>query len=137
MTNTHFIQEHPMSNVPADLKYTDEHEWIRTEADGTLTVGITDHAQSTLGDIVFLELPQVGKSVNAGDAVGVVESVKAASDIYSPVSGEVVAINEEAADAPEAVNSDAYGVWLFKIKLAAGASTDKLIDADAYSKLID
>ncbi|BBA40619.1 MULTISPECIES: glycine cleavage system protein GcvH [Burkholderia] len=126
-----------MSNVPAELKYTDEHEWIRTEADGTLTVGITDHAQSTLGDIVFLELPQVGKSVNAGDAVGVVESVKAASDIYSPVSGEIVAINEAATDAPEEVNSDAYGVWLFKIKLAAGASTDKLIDADAYSKLID
>ncbi|MGZ2743246.1 glycine cleavage system protein GcvH [Burkholderia stagnalis] len=126
-----------MSNVPADLKYTDEHEWIRTEADGTLTVGITDHAQSTLGDIVFLELPAVGKSVNAGDAVGVVESVKAASDIYSPVSGEVVAINTEAVDTPEEVNSDAYGVWLFKIKLAAGASTDKLIDADAYSKLID
>ena len=126
-----------MSNVPADLKYTDEHEWIRTEADGTLTVGITDHAQSTLGDIVFLELPQVGKSVNAGDAVGVVESVKAASDIYSPVSGEVVAVNEAATDAPEEVNGDAYGVWLFKIKLAAGASTDKLIDADAYSKLID
>lgn len=91
-----------MSNVPADLKYTDEHEWVRTEADGTLTVGITDHAQSTLGDIVFLELPQVGKSVNAGDAVGVVESVKAASDIYSPVSGEVVAINEEATDSPKA-----------------------------------
>ncbi|ABK06899.1 glycine cleavage system protein GcvH [Burkholderia orbicola] len=126
-----------MSNVPADLKYTDEHEWIRTEADGTLTVGITDHAQSTLGDIVFLELPEVGKSVNAGDAVGVVESVKAASDIYSPVSGEVVAVNEAATDAPEEVNGDAYGVWLFKIKLAAGASTDKLIDADAYSKLID
>ena len=126
-----------MSNVPADLKYTDEHEWIRTEADGTLTVGITDHAQSTLGDIVFLELPEVGKSVNAGDAVGVVESVKAASDIYSPVSGEIVAVNEAATDAPEEVNSDAYGVWLFKIKLADGASTDKLIDADAYSKLID
>ncbi|RQU48550.1 glycine cleavage system protein GcvH [Burkholderia cenocepacia] len=126
-----------MSNVPADLKYTDEHEWIRTEADGTLTVGITDHAQSTLGDIVFLELPEVGKSVSAGDAVGVVESVKAASDIYSPVSGEIVAINEAATDAPEEVNGDAYGVWLFKIKLADGASTDKLIDADAYSKLID
>ncbi|WP_175715805.1 glycine cleavage system protein GcvH [Burkholderia ambifaria] len=126
-----------MSNVPADLKYTDEHEWIRTEADGTLTVGITDHAQSTLGDIVFLELPAVGKSVSAGDAVGVVESVKAASDIYSPVSGEIIAINEEAADSPEEVNSDAYAVWLFKIKLADGASTDKLIDAAAYGKLID
>ncbi|ABI85693.1 glycine cleavage system H protein [Burkholderia ambifaria AMMD] len=137
ITNIPFIQEHPMSNVPADLKYTDEHEWIRTEADGTLTVGITDHAQSTLGDIVFLELPAVGKSVSAGDAVGVVESVKAASDIYSPVSGEIIAINEEAADSPEEVNSDAYAVWLFKIKLADGASTDKLIDAAAYSKLID
>ncbi|MCX4164689.1 MULTISPECIES: glycine cleavage system protein GcvH [Paraburkholderia] len=126
-----------MSNVPADLKYTEEHEWIRTEADGTLTVGITDHAQSTLGDIVFLELPAVGKQVKEGDAIGVVESVKAASDVYSPVSGEIVAINAEAADSPEDVNGDPYGVWLFKIKLAAGASTDKLIDAAAYSKLID
>ncbi|MFL9873848.1 glycine cleavage system protein GcvH [Paraburkholderia megapolitana] len=126
-----------MSNVPADLKYTEEHEWIRTEADGTLTVGITDHAQSTLGDIVFLELPAVGKSVKEGDAIGVVESVKAASDVYSPVSGEIVAINADASDSPEDVNGDPYGVWLFKIKLAAGASTDKLIDATAYSKLID
>ncbi|ALX10307.1 glycine cleavage system protein H [Burkholderia cepacia JBK9] len=126
-----------MSNVPADLKYTDEHEWIRTEADGTLTIGITDHAQNTLGDIVFLELPPVGKQVKAGDAIGVVESVKAASDIYSPVSGEVVAINADAVDTPEEVNSDAYDTWLFKIKLAAGASTDSLLDAAAYSKLID
>ena len=126
-----------MSNVPADLKYTDEHEWIRTEADGTLTVGITDHAQNTLGDIVFLELPKVGTQVKAGDAIGVVESVKAASDIYSPVSGEVVAINADAVDTPEEVNSDAYDTWLFKIKLADGASTDGLLDAAAYSKLID
>ncbi|WP_334067684.1 glycine cleavage system protein GcvH [Burkholderia cepacia] len=126
-----------MSNVPADLKYTDEHEWIRAEADGTLTVGITDHAQNTLGDIVFLELPAVGKQVKAGDAIGVVESVKAASDIYSPVSGEVVAINADAVDTPEEVNSDAYDTWLFKIKLADGASTDGLLDAAAYSKLID
>lgn len=125
-----------MSNVPADLKYTDEHEWVRTEADGTLTVGITDHAQNTLGDIVFLELPEVGKTVKAGDAVGVVESVKAASDIYSPVSGEVLAINQDAIDAPDTVNSDAYDAWLFKIKLADGATTANLIDADAYSKLI-
>ncbi|KVM60397.1 glycine cleavage system protein H [Burkholderia ubonensis] len=125
-----------MSNVPADLKYTDEHEWIRTEADGTLTIGITDHAQSTLGDIVFLELPQVGKQVKAGDAVGVVESVKAASDIYSPVTGEVVAINADAVDTPEEVNSDAYDTWLFKIKLADGASTDNLLDAAAYAKLV-
>ena len=125
-----------MSNIPVELKYTDEHEWVRTEADGTLTVGITDHAQATLGDIVFLELPEVGKTVNAGDAIGVVESVKAASDIYSPVSGEVVAVNSAIADEPEEVNSDAYASWLFKIKLAAGASTDKLIDAAAYEKLV-
>jgi glycine cleavage system H protein len=126
-----------MSNVPADLKYTDEHEWLRTEGDGTLTVGITDHAQSTLGDIVFLELPEVGKTVTVGDAVGVVESVKAASDIYSPVSGEIVEVNESILDTPDAVNNDAYASWLFKIKLAPGASTDKLLDAAAYSKLID
>jgi glycine cleavage system H protein len=126
-----------MSNVPAELKYTEEHEWLRTEADGTLTVGITDHAQSTLGDIVFLELPEVGKTVAAGDAVGVVESVKAASDIYAPVSGEIVAVNDSIVETPDAVNSDAYANWLFKIKLADGASTDKLLDAAGYSKLID
>jgi glycine cleavage system H protein len=126
-----------MSNVPADLQYTDEHEWLRKEADGTLTVGITDHAQSTLGDIVFLELPEIGKSVAAGDAVGVVESVKAASDIYAPVSGEIVAVNDSILDTPDVVNSDAYAAWLFKIKLAPGASTDKLLDAAAYSKLVD
>lgn len=97
-----------MSNVPADLKYTDEHEWLRVEADGTLTVGITDHAQSTLGDIVFLELPEPGKQITAGDAVGVVESVKAASDIYAPVSGEIVDVNQSVVDTPDAVNSDAY-----------------------------
>lgn len=125
-----------MSNVPAELKYTDEHEWIRTEADGTLTIGITDHAQTTLGDIVFLELPKVGSQVKAGDAVGVVESVKAASDIYSPVTGEVIAINTDVADAPEEVNGDAYGAWLFKIKLSADASTDSLLDAAAYEKRV-
>ncbi|MGA5041724.1 glycine cleavage system protein GcvH [Streptomyces capoamus] len=125
-----------MSNVPAGLKYTDEHEWVRAEADGTLTIGITDHAQNTLGDIVFLELPSVGKQVKAGDAIGVIESVKAASDIYSPVTGEVVAINIDATDTPEEVNSDAYSAWLFKIKPADGASTDNLLDASAYATLI-
>ncbi|MEV7691367.1 glycine cleavage system protein GcvH [Streptomyces bungoensis] len=125
-----------MSNIPADLKYTDEHEWVRTETDGILTVGLTDHAQKTLGDIVFLELPTVGKTVQAGDAIGVVESVKAASDIYSPVSGEVTAVNEDIANSPEEVNDDAYDSWLFKIKLENGASTDKLIDAAAYTKLV-
>jgi glycine cleavage system H protein len=126
-----------MSNVPDNLKYTDEHEWIRTEADGTLTIGITDHAQNTLGDIVFLELPKVGTQVKAGDAIGVVESVKAASDIYSPVTGEVIAINQDAVDTPEDVNGDPYDAWLFKIKLAAGADTKSLLDAAAYKKLID
>lgn len=125
-----------MSNVPADLKYTDEHEWIRTEADGTLTVGITDHAQSTLGDLVFIEMPEVGKQVKVGDAVGVVESVKAASDIYSPVSGEIIATNADAVDTPEDVNSEPYDTWLFKIKLAPGADTSNLLDAAAYEKLI-
>lgn len=126
-----------MSNVPADLKYTDEHEWLRIEADGTLTVGITDHAQSTLGDIVFLELPEPGKQITAGDAVGVVESVKAASDIYAPVSGEIVDVNQPLVDTPDAVNSDAYESWLFKIKPTDAASIDKLLDAAAYTKLID
>ncbi|MEV7186765.1 glycine cleavage system protein GcvH [Kitasatospora sp. NPDC093102] len=125
-----------MSNIPTDLKYTDEHEWIRAEADGTLTIGLTDHAQSSLGDIVFLELPKVGSQVRAGDPVGVVESVKAASDIFTPVTGEVVAINADAADAPEDVNDDAYEAWLFKIKLAPGASTNGLLDAAAYRKLV-
>lgn len=125
-----------MSNVPAELKYTDEHEWIKTEADGTVTVGITDHAQSTLGDIVFLELPEVGKEIKAGDAVGVVESVKAASDIYAPVTGEIVAVNVEIVDSPEEVNGDAYGSWLFKVKLADPAAVDSLLDAAAYEKLV-
>jgi len=126
-----------VSNVPADLKYTDEHEWVRAEADGTATVGLTDHAQNTLGDIVFLELPQTGKQVKAGDPVGVVESVKAASDIYSPLDGEVVAINQDAVDTPEEVNADPYDIWLFKLRPAAGAGTSGLLDAAAYRKLID
>lgn len=125
-----------MSNVPADLKYTEEHEWVRTEADGTVSVGITDHAQETLGDIVFLELPTVGKTITAGDAIGVVESVKAASDIYSPVSGEIVAVNEAIVDTPDAVNEDAYASWLFKVKLADPTAVDKLLDAAGYEKLV-
>jgi len=126
-----------MSNVPNDLKYTEEHEWVRAETDGTLTVGITDHAQQTLGDIVFLEPPEVGSTVSAGDAIGVIESVKAASSIYSPVSGEVIEINTAIVSAPDVVNSDAYASWLFKIRLAEGASTDHLIDAPTYAKQID
>jgi glycine cleavage system H protein len=119
-------------NTPENLKYTSSHEWIKVEADGSLTIGITDHAQEALGDIVFLELPDVGRVVKAGEAVAVVESVKAASDIYAPVSGEVIANNEAAVDAPESVNADAYAAWLFKIKPSATDELNKLLDAAAY-----
>jgi glycine cleavage system H protein len=125
-----------MSNLPADLKYTESHEWVRTEADGTLTVGITDHAQEALGDIVFFEVQQLGKTVTAGDAVATIESVKAASDIYAPVSGEIVAQNDEVVDSPEEVNESPYESWLFKIKPTAGASQDRLMSADDYAKSI-
>ncbi|MDC0672772.1 glycine cleavage system protein GcvH [Nannocystis radixulma] len=125
-----------MSNVPAELKYTDQHEWVHVEADGTWTVGVTDHAQQTLGDIVFVELPEVGRTVSTGDAVGTIESVKAVSEIYSPASGKVIAVNEEVSDAPEEINEDPYGTWIFKLKPEAGASTDNLLDAAAYEKLI-
>ena len=121
-----------MSNFPANLKYTKSHEWIRVEADGTLTVGVTDHAQEALGDVVFLELPEAGRGVTAGEACGVIESVKAASDIYAPVSGEVVEFNQAAVDAPESVNADAYGTWLFKIRPDAGADLTNLLDAAGY-----
>jgi glycine cleavage system H protein len=120
-------------NIPADLKYTASHEWARREADGTITVGITEYAQDALGDIVFVELPKVGNTYTAGDDAAVVESVKAASDIYAPVSGEVVAVNEPVADAPESINADAYGAWLFKIK-PSDAGFDGLLDAAAYGK---
>jgi glycine cleavage system H protein len=122
-------------NVPQDLKYTESHEWARREADGTVSIGITDHAQEQLGDIVFVEAPQPGRQVVAGEAVGVVESVKAASDIYSPVAGEIVAANAELADSPEKVNSDAYGAWMFRLKPASPADLDKLLDAAAYEKI--
>lgn len=123
-------------NVPADLKYTESHEWVRVEADGTLTIGITDHAQEALGDIVFLELPEAGRAVAPGDAIAVIESVKAASDIYAPVAGEIVASNGDLAGAPEQINSDAYGAWLFKLKPADAKAADTLLDADAYQKTI-
>lgn len=125
-----------MSQVPAELKYTESHEWVRTEADGTLTVGITDHAQQALGDIVFFELQQLGKTVGAGDAVAVIESVKAASDIYLPVSGTVIASNEDVIDEPDSVNTEPYEAWLFKIKPTPGASHERLMDAAEYLKLI-
>ena len=121
--------------APADLKYTESHEWVRTETDGTLTIGITDHAQEALGDLVFIELPAVGRSAKAGEAVAVVESVKAASDIYAPVAGQVVAVNAEVVDAPEKVNADAYAHWFYKLKPASAGDVGKLLDAAAYAKL--
>lgn len=126
-----------MSNIPADLRYAASHEWSRQEADGTITVGITDHAQDLLGDVVFVELPEVGRSVTAGEKCAVVESVKAASDIYAPVSGEVVEVNAALADTPELVNSEPYaGAWFFKIKPSDASELDKLMDAEAYGASI-
>ncbi|ANJ74041.1 glycine cleavage system protein GcvH [Ralstonia insidiosa] len=125
-----------MSNIPADLKYTEHDEWIRVEADGTLTIGITDFAQDALGDIVFLELPDAGRTVAKDEAIAVVESVKAASDIYAPVSGEIVAKNEDAAGAPESVNADAYAAWLFKIKPTNADDVNALLSAEQYTTKI-
>jgi glycine cleavage system H protein len=122
-------------NVPEGLKYTESHEWVRAEADGTLTVGITDHAQEALGDLVFIELPAVGRTAKAGEAIAVVESVKAASDIYAPVAGEVVSVNPDVVDAPEKVNTDAYANWLYKLKPANAGDVGALLDAAGYAKL--
>lgn len=124
-----------MSNVPANLKYTRSHEWIRVEDDGSLTIGITDHAQEALGDVVFLELPESGRTLEAGEACAVIESVKAASDIYAPVRGTVVAANEEAAAAPESVNSDAYAAWLFRLQ-PDESDLGSVLDATAYEAMI-
>ncbi|HWH40537.1 MAG TPA: glycine cleavage system protein GcvH [Usitatibacter sp.] len=120
--------------LPQDLRYTASHEWARRESDGTLAVGITDHAQEQLGDIVFVEAPQAGRKVAAGEAVGVVESVKAASDIYAPVAGEVVATNAELGSAPEKVNEDAFAAWMYRIRPSDPAAWEKLLDAAAYEK---
>ena len=123
-------------NVPADLKYAKSHEWVRLE-DGTATVGITDHAQHELTDVVFVELPTAGRKVSAGEACAVVESVKTASDIYSPLSGEVVAVNPELAKRPELVNSEPYqGGWFFKLKLTQPSEADRLLNAESYAKQI-
>ena len=120
--------------LPQDLRYTDSHEWVRREADGTVAVGITDHAQEQLGDIVFVEAPKPGRKVKAGEAVGVVESVKAASDIYAPVAGEIVDVNAELAAAPEKVNADAYAAWMYRLRPDDAAAVDRLLDAAAYEK---
>ena len=120
--------------LPKELRYTASHEWVRRESDGTVTVGITDHAQEQLGDIVFVEAPQAGRKVAAGESVGVVESVKAASDIYAPVAGEVVAANADLSAAPEKVNEDAFAAWMFRIRPDNAGDVDKLLDAAAYEK---
>lgn len=126
-----------MSNIPKDLKYTKSHEWLRLNGDGTITVGITHHAQDLMGDMVYVELPQAGAQVTAGKECGVVESVKAASDVYAPVSGEIVEGNGVLADAPETVNKDSYGAgWMFRMKPANQADLDGLLDAKAYEALV-
>ena len=124
-------------NIPSDLKYTRSHEWIRLESDGTITVGITDHAQELLGDLVFIELPELGKELAAGQEAAVVESVKAAADVYAPVAGTVVEVNSALVDAPEGVNQDAYAAWLFILAPAAAAEVDALLDAAAYQQVVD
>ena len=124
-------------NTPLDLKYTASHEWCRSESDGSITVGITDHAQELLGDLVFIDLPKVGDRLQAGQEVVVVESVKAAADAYAPLSGTVMAINETLKDSPEAVNKDAYAAWLFKIKPDNSADLAGLLDAAAYQRSVD
>lgn len=122
-------------NVPANLKYTKSHEWVRAEADGTITVGITEHAQELLGDLVFIELPAVGKEFSAEQETVVVESVKAAADVYAPVNGVITEVNPAVVDAPESVNQDAYASWLFKMKPANAADVDALLDAAAYTAI--
>ena len=126
-----------MSNIPADLKYTKSHEWVRTLANGNVEVGITDHAQGALGDLVFVEVPEAGKSLKAGDSFAVVESVKAASDIYAPISGKVIEVNEELPDSPNTINEDPYGDgWLVRLQPKNVADVEELMDSDAYEELV-
>ncbi len=127
-----------MSKIPAELKYLKSHEWVKQQADGTVLIGITDHAQSALGDLVFVEVPKTGRKVTAGEACAVVESVKAASDVYAPIAGEVLEGNPALANAPETLNSDPYGAgWMWKLKPANAADVDKLLDAAGYQKVLD
>ncbi|MCS6945219.1 MAG: glycine cleavage system protein GcvH [Sutterellaceae bacterium] len=120
--------------VPENLRYTSSHEWARVEADGTVTVGITDFAQDALGDVVYVELPDLGRTLSAQEACAVVESVKAASDIYAPVAGEVVAVNESLKEKPEAINEDAYAAWIFRLRPQAPADLERLLSAEAYQQ---
>ncbi|GAB1623035.1 glycine cleavage system protein GcvH [Agarivorans litoreus] len=127
-----------MANIPAELRYASTHEWVRSEGDGVYTVGISEHAQELLGDMVFIDLPDVGDEIDAGDDCAVAESVKAASDIYAPLSGEVVEINEELEDSPEQVNSDAYGDgWMFKVKVSDESELENLLSAEDYAATIE
>ncbi len=127
-----------MSNIPEDLKYTKTHEWVKQDADGLLVVGISDHAQGLLGDMVFIELPEIGTSYNSGDDCAVVESVKAASDVYCPVSGEVVEVNESVVDSPETVNQDPYGDgWLFKLQPVDEGEVEDLLSAENYLEVTE
>lgn len=123
-------------NIPANLKYSKSHEWVKPEADGTVTIGITHHAQELLGDMVFIELPEAGKTFKQKEECAVAESVKAAADVYSPISGEVIAVNSPLADEPGKINEDAYGSWLFKMKPSNPAEIDGLLDAAAYAELV-
>lgn len=125
-----------MSNIPDDLKYTKTHEWVRIHDDGTVTVGVTDHAQELLGDMVFIEIPEVGRTLAAAEECAVVESVKAASDVYSPAAGEIVEVNEALADNPQLINQDPYGEgWLFRLRPSESVSADTFLDAEAYKIL--
>ncbi len=127
-----------MSDIPADLRYTESHEWVSVEEDGTIRVGITDNAQAQLGDLVYVDLPEVGAVFNAGDACAVVESVKAASDIYAPLAGEVVAVNEDLLDTPESINTDPYGDgWIFSIRLDEDADPEVLMGAEDYVEILE
>ncbi|MBJ9978002.1 glycine cleavage system protein GcvH [Pseudomonas sp. S75] len=125
-----------MSSIPAELRFAESHEWARLEADGSVTVGISDHAQEALGDVVFVELAEVGKVFAAGEAAGVVESVKAASDIYAPIAGKVIAVNEALADSPEQLNEHPYDAWIFKLEPSEKAQLENLLDANAYKAAI-
>ena len=126
-----------MSNIPGELKYSKSHEWVRINDDGSVTIGITEHAQDLMGDMVYVELPETGASMNQGDDCAVVESVKAASDVYAPIGGEILEVNDALADAPETINSDPYGEgWIFRMTPADSAEVDALMDAKAYEELV-
>lgn len=127
-----------MSEIPQQLRYAESHEWVLDNGDGTVTIGITDHAQEALGDVVFVELPEIGRSLAAGDEFGVIESVKAASDLYAPVAGEVIEVNAELEDAPESVNEHPYtDAWLLKLRLTDAEALEQLLDAEGYARLLD